>query len=287
MPELPEVQTVVNTLRPGLLDATIMAVTLARRDVVEPAGTDLAALLPGRRIDDITRRGKRIVFTLDNGQRFFVHLGMTGQLTLSPPAAPLQKHTHLLVDVRSRPRCQLRFCDPRRFGWVRWLGTADACDEGMGPEPLSLSAGELFARLSRTRRPIKTALLDQTLIAGIGNIYADEALFAAGISPLTAANELTAQQVARLNRAIKQVLRAAIRHHGSTLRNYRDANGKTGAFQNLHRVYGREGEPCKRCRTAIRRLVLSGRSAHYCPRCQNAEEILTAEDAEKKPFNRG
>lgn len=274
MPELPEVQTVVVTLQPKLLGRTVRAVYLGRPDILTPAGTDLPALLVGRSVRSIQRRGKRIIFLLSDGGRFYVHLGMTGQLTLADPAAPLPPHTHLTIDVEGAPGtrapAQLRFRDPRRFGGVWWLGDSTPGDAGMGPEPLGLRPAQLAARLARTTRAVKNALLDQSLVAGLGNIYVDESLFAAGLHPLAPADRLTPEQVSRLNRAIKATLRRAIRHRGSTLRDYRDADGAAGGFQSLHRVYDRAGKPCPHCKSPIERIVLGGRSTHFCPRCQPA-----------------
>ena len=266
MPELPEVQTVVLTLQPKAVGRTIRAVTHLRPDIVTPAGVDLPALLRGRRIGSIERRGKRIVFTLDDANRFYIHLGMTGQLTITTPDAPAASHTHLELDLGGDQR--LRFRDPRRFGGVWWLGRDALPDAGMGPEPLQLRPAQLFRRLHNTTRAVKNALMDQTVVAGLGNIYVDEALFAAGIHPLAPANALTVEQVTRLNRAIKTTLRRALRHRGSTLRDYMDADGAGGSFQNLHRVYDRAGEPCRKCRSRVERIVLGGRSTHFCPTCQ-------------------
>jgi len=266
MPELPEVQTVVNSLRPTLLGRTIVAVGLARRDIVEPADIDLPALILGRSVRDIHRRGKRIVFTLDTAQRFYIHLGMSGRLTVGPESEAVGPHTHL--QIRFENGAVLRFRDARRFGGVWWLGSAPDDDDTMGPEPLDLRPAELARRLARTRRAIKSALLDQSLIAGLGNIYVDESLFAAGIHPLTRADRLTRQQSVKLMRAIKATLRRALNHRGSTLRDYRDANGEAGNFQKLHRVYGRESEPCCKCKAPITRIVIGGRSTHFCPACQ-------------------
>ena len=269
MPELPEVQTVVTTLRPGVVGKLIRGVVLHRTDIVCPPDADLPAHLVGRKVASVDRRGKRIVFTLDDGDRFYIHLGMTGQLTLvdrrSLAASPAAKHTHLELDLGTR---HLRFRDPRRFGGVWWLGADDGADCGMGPEPLTLRPAQLARRLAKTRRAIKSALLDQALVAGLGNIYVDESLFLAGIHPLAKANELTSRQVSRLNRAIKATLRRAIRHRGSSLRDYVDAEGSAGAFQKLHRVYDRAGKPCGKCRAPIERFVLGGRSTHFCPKCQ-------------------
>jgi formamidopyrimidine-DNA glycosylase len=269
MPELPEVQTVVLTLRPKVVGRAIRGVALARRDIVSPVTIDLVTQLTGRTIRNVARRGKRIVFTLDDGNRFYIHLGMTGQLTTARPDAEAPPHTHLELDVG--PGRVLRFRDPRRFGGVWWLGSEDgAQDVGMGPEPLAMRPAQLAKRLGRTTRAVKNALMDQRVVAGLGNIYVDESLFAAGIHPLARADALTAEQVARLNRAIKATLRRALRHRGSTLRDYRDADGESGGFQKLHRVYDRAGKPCRRCRTPIERIVLGGRSTHFCPRCQPA-----------------
>lgn len=276
MPELPEVQTVVNTLSPRVVGRRICAVALHRGDIVAPMGTDLVGHLTNRTIAQITRRGKRIVFTLDDGNRFFIHLGMTGRLTVESPDAPLTKHTHLVMKLHSRSplhageresALELRFRDPRRFGGVFWLGRDDS-DASMGPEPLSLMVDDLFPRLQRTKRFIKTALLDQKLIAGLGNIYVDEALHAARIYPKLRADRLTRDQVGKLVASIKIVLKRALRHRGSTLRDFVDADGLEGAFQKLHRVYDREGKPCLTCSAPIRRVVLGGRSTHFCPACQ-------------------
>jgi formamidopyrimidine-DNA glycosylase len=267
MPELPEVETVVRTLRPRLVGSIIRAVRLERADILDPLGTDLAAHLVGRSVTTVERRGKRIIVALDNAERFYIHLGMTGQLTVVAADEPLRNHTHLVLELAGEAKMELRFRDPRRFGGIWWLGQAGS-DEGMGPEPLTIRPAQLAERLKKTRRAIKVALLDQSIIAGLGNIYVDESLFIARIHPLVPANRITTAQVARLNRAIKLTLRKAIHHRGSTLRDYRDADGEAGGYQSRHAVYGREGEPCVECKTPIRRIVLGGRSTHFCLNCQ-------------------
>lgn len=264
MPELPEVQTVVTTLRPRVLGRVIRRVVSFRPDIVTPAGADLPSLLAGRMVRSIDRRGKRIIFTLDDDNRFYIHLGMSGRLSVVPPGTPLPTHIHLELDVGDE---HMRFRDPRRFGGVWWLGRGSA-DDGIGPEPLGLRSSELLRRLSRTTRAVKNALLDQRLVAGLGNIYVDEALHAAQIHPLTPADQLSAAEVGRLSRSIKATLNRAIRHRGSTLRDYTDANGAAGGFQKLHRVYDRSGDPCHHCRAPIERIVLGGRSTHFCSKCQ-------------------
>ena len=265
MPELPEVQTVVTTLAPRVLGRRIERVVHVRDDMVTPAGFDLTVTLAGRTIDRLSRRGKRIVFHLDDGHAFFIHLGMTGRLLVEPREAPIEPHTHLRLNVGDGK--ELRFRDPRRFGEIRWLG-ADLGDEKMGPEPLTMRTSDLATRLRKTQRAIKNALMDQSVVAGLGNIYVDESLFDAGIHPLKLANRLTTEQVASLTKSIKKVLRRAIRHRGSTLRDYVDAEGGRGAFQRLHSVYDRAGKPCRRCKMPIKRIVLGGRSTHFCPSCQ-------------------
>jgi formamidopyrimidine-DNA glycosylase len=265
MPELPEVQTVVNTLRPGVVGRRLARVVLHRGDVVVPAGVDLVLNLADRKITAIERRAKRIVLSLDDGNRFFIHLGMTGQLTIATVDEPLKKHTHFVADLDDGR--QLRFVDPRRFGGIHWLG-ARVDEANIGPEPLRIRSITLGRQLAKTRRAIKTALLDQKVVAGIGNIYADESLWAAGIHPLTPAHALSPAQVDRLGKAIKRILRRAILAGGSTLRDYVNANGQAGAYQQRHRVYDRAGKPCRHCQTPIERIVLGGRSTHYCPACQ-------------------
>jgi formamidopyrimidine-DNA glycosylase len=265
MPELPEVQTVVTSLRPRVVGRVVSDVTLRRTDILTPRGINLIALLKGRAIASVERRAKRVVFTLDDANGFYIHLGMSGQLTVESPAAEVRKHTHLILHLADT---DVRFRDPRRFGGVFWLGRDGSGEENLGPEPLTLTPRRLGTLLAGTRRAIKTALLDQRLIAGIGNIYADEALFAAGIHPCRPANELTADEVARLNRAIKLTLRRAIRHRGSTLRDFVDAANSPGDYRLRHRVYDREGEPCPKCKSDIERIVLGGRSTCFCPACQ-------------------
>jgi formamidopyrimidine-DNA glycosylase len=270
MPELPEVQTVVSTLAPRVTGARLLHVQLNRTDIVSPMGIDLAGLMEGRTITAVDRRAKRIVFTIDDCDRFYIHLGMSGQLTLEAPGAEVKSHTHLVVTLETGSKLvELRFRDPRRFGGVFWLGSETA-EGSLGPEPLTLRAAALAKALARTRRPIKAALLDQQVIAGIGNIYADESLFLAGVHPLTLANALTIEDVARLNRGIKRVLRRAIAARGSTLRDYVNADKAPGEYRAKHQVYGRVGEPCRTCKTAIERIVLTGRSTCFCPRCQKA-----------------
>lgn len=267
MPELPEVQTVVNTLRPLLVGRAVVRVPHVREDIVSPAGTDLVARMTRRRVTQVERRAKRIVLTLDDGNRLYFHLGMTGRLTIVAPGVKPLKHTHFILLLDNAR--QLHFTDARRFGGVFWLGQDDHV--ALGPEPLRLKPNHLARQLAKTRRAIKTALLDQRLIAGIGNIYADETLFRAGVHPLRPACEIDAEAVRRINAALKRVLNRAIRAGGSSISDYVDASGQRGSFQTLHRVYDRAGAPCRSCRTLIVRIVVGGRSTHFCPTCQRAD----------------
>ncbi len=257
----------VDTLRPAVVGGRIASVVLHRTDVLQPAGFDLAGQLTGRAIASIDRRAKRIVFRLDDENRFYIHLGMTGRLTVESAQDPFLPHTHLVITLDGTSQ-QLRFRDPRRFGGIWWMGLDDASEKNIGPEPLALRGLQLAKRLARTTRAIKNALLDQSVIAGLGNIYVDESLFKAGIHPLVAADRLSIEQVGKLNRAIKFTLRKALRHRGSTLRDYFDSNGNPGGFQKLHTVYDRAKLPCRKCKTPIERIVLGGRSTHFCPQCQ-------------------
>ena len=268
MPELPEVQTVVDTLRPHVEGRVLLGVTLHREDFGTPIGHDWS-ILAGLRVLSLHRRAKRIVFSLEGGDRFYGHLGMTGRMTFEPADAEVKKHTHATLAFDGG---EVRCVDSRRFGGLVWLGSSDD-GARLGPEPLTMRSQQLADRLLRTRRPLKSALLDQTFVAGLGNIYVDEALFAAGLHPLTACCDVDRPTAGRLSRAIKLTLNKAIRHKGSTLRDYVDAAGNKGGFQKLHRVYDRAGAPCRRCRTAIERFVLGGRSTHFCPRCQPALTI--------------
>lgn len=265
MPELPEVQHVVDTLRPHVVGARIDSVRLNRRDIVQPAGFNLRGALSGKSIIDISRRAKRIVFLLDNGQTFYIHLGMTGRLVVIQPDVPKPRHTHLTIDIDRPVISQIRFTDPRRFGGVFWMND----ESSLGPEPLTISPRELVQRLTKTKRVIKSALLDQKLIAGLGNIYVDESLFDAGIHPERNSNELSPDEIGRLCRSIKRVLKKAIVSGGSSLRDYVDANGNRGSFQKLHRVYGRSGEACVKCRSTIVSKVLGGRTTAFCEKCQS------------------
>lgn len=268
MPELPEVETIARQLHAGLTGRRLGALTLSRADIVRAAPGPLADLLPGRGVIGVTRRAKRVIVALDPPGELIFHLGMTGRLTITPAGAPLEPHTHLRIGVENG---ELRFRDPRRFGGVWLLAAGDGATAprlgALGPEPLTLRLPE-FRRILARRRQIKALLMDQAAIAGLGNIYCDESLHAARVHPLTPACDLPLEGARRLLHAIKRILRRAINHRGTTFMDYRSPDGQPGSFQRLHRVYQRDGSPCKTCRTKIVRMVAAGRGTFLCPRCQ-------------------
>jgi formamidopyrimidine-DNA glycosylase len=271
MPELPEVETIARGLAAALVGSTVADVSHAREDYVRSPPPGVRELLRGRKVVAVTRHGKQLTVHLGGGVRVLVHLGMSGTLRLCDRALPREPHTHLVLSLRERPE-ELRLHDPRRFGgaWIRADGAADgSAPSPLGPDALSLGWPAFRALLGRPRQ-IKALLLDQRAVAGLGNIYVDEALWAAGIHPLRRADTIDADRARLLHRALRRILRSAIRHGGSTLRDYRDSAGKAGRFQSRHRVYGREGLPCARCGTTIVRRWMAGRSSHVCPHCQRA-----------------
>lgn len=270
MPELPEAETIARQLRAVLPGLRVRQVRVLRPDVIKTGATELPAGLTGRTLQKVNRRGKRVELEFDGGRRLLFALGMTGQLLLEPSDRPAAKHTHLCLTFG--PPGELRFRDPRRFGRV-WLLGAGAEEPGrpLGPDAIGVRWSE-FRRLLARRRQIKALLLDQTALAGMGNIYTDEALHRAGIHPLTPADRLALAEGKRLLQAIRQVLRQAIRRSGTTISDYTDADGQAGGFQFCLRVYGRVGQPCPVCGTTIRRIAAAGRSTYLCPRCQRRRQ---------------
>lgn len=280
VPELPEVETIVRGLERRVVGDTIESVWIgSRKQPLKSTAAAIVKALEGMRIERVHRAGKHIVFDLEsfaqppkgkrskipdnNAAQWVVHLGMTGRMVVSDPSVEVVKHTHLIATLASGR--DLRFVDPRMFGK---LSIHSAGFDPGGVEPLEVSE-ERFVSLFRGRKtPIKSALLNQKLVRGVGNIYADESLFRAGIRPRRRAAAVTQRELLKLYRSVREVLREAIALGGSSVSNYVDADGREGFFQLEHRVYGREGEPCRVCKTAIRRVVLAGRSSHYCPKCQ-------------------
>jgi formamidopyrimidine-DNA glycosylase len=260
MPELPEVETVVRTVAPRMTGRRILSAEFHSRFVTPGNRKLLASRLAGRRVESVRRRGKFIVISLDQGT-LAVHLGMTGRLLVS--AQPGQ-HTYGVFTLEDG---QVLYDDPRQFGRIEWSAGAPKRVGALGPEPLEIGLEEFRGRLKRRAR-IKPLLMNQTFLAGMGNIYADESLFKAGIHPLAIAAKLTAARAARLHQAIRDTLGEAIAMGGSSVSDYVDANGERGWFQVQHCVYGREGEPCRRCGTAIRKIVVAQRGTHFCTKCQ-------------------
>jgi formamidopyrimidine-DNA glycosylase len=274
MPELPEAQTIVGDLRRHVMGRLLAGADVAHPDVLvgplDPRGLDAA--VRGNRIEAVERRGKNVVLRLSTGARLLINLGMTGRLVSSgaPAAAGLG---HVAVAFRFQDGGALLFDDARRFGRVALLSPEAwrrrTAELGLEPLDEGFTVDALRALVRATRSPVRNLLLDQRRIAGIGNIYANEALYRACIRPRRRARTLTRRETALLRDAIVAVLRDAIRARGTTLRDYRDGNGEAGGFEPLLEVYGREGEPCPRCGTPIRRVVLTNRSAFYCPSCQS------------------
>jgi len=271
MPELPEVETVVRDLRPMLIGKRLAAIRRSKHQLRTKWSNAWEPRLIGSRIDAIRRRGKWILIDLQPQGLFVVHLGMTGQLTVTPCATPLENHVHLVCDLDAGAE-QLRFRDIRRFGSATYHDDETAWNsahaEDLGPEPFDLTALAFRQSLSRTDRCVKAVLLDQSVVAGVGNIYADESLFAARINPHRLGSDLSSGEAELIRRAIVRVLTRAIKYRGSSIRNYVGGSGLKGEFQNEFSVYGRTGEPCRRCQTKIERVRLAGRSTHYCPNCQ-------------------
>jgi formamidopyrimidine-DNA glycosylase len=293
VPELPEVETIANGLNQRVAGDTIESVWIGEKlqPLKSPAAL-IVSTLEGKRIIRVHRAGKHIILDLqaltkakrkarssparrsqtaslrktatrDEKAQWIVHLGMTGQLVVCQPDSEIAKHTHLIAQLASGR--ELRFVDPRMFG--KLSVHLDGFDPG-GIEPLETSEEQFRSVFHGRKTPIKSALLNQKLLRGVGNIYADEALFRAGIRPKRRAATLSRERLRKLHGAVREVLLEAIRAGGSSISDYVNADGEEGLFQIEHRVYGREGEPCLKCNTPIRRVVIAGRSSHYCPKCQ-------------------
>ncbi len=297
MPELPEVETIARGLANRVTGDLIESVWLGpKKEPLKSPAAQIAKALEGSRISSVRRMGKHIVFDLEPapeaqkvsrpkpktprrstaqylanaGQglhaashvQWIVHLGMTGSLRVCEPQIEIAKHTHAILKLASGR--ELRFVDPRRFGR---LSVATAFDAA-GVEPLEVDLAGFVSLFRGRKTPIKSALLNQKLLRGVGNIYADESLFRAGIRPRRRASSVTGDQLKKLYAGLQQVLSEAIALGGSSISDYVDADGEGGFFQLEHRVYGREGELCLVCKAPIKRVVIAGRSSHYCPRCQ-------------------
>jgi formamidopyrimidine-DNA glycosylase len=307
MPELPEVETIARGLAQRVTADVIESVWLSQKpEPLKSSATEISRTLEHSRIAAIHRMGKHIVFDLEPNQverapspagghrtrnrrvrpetsfgrnlsaremvadegvrptqsHFIVHLGMSGRLQVCDPQSELLPHTHAILRLKSGR--ELRFVDPRRFGRLSVVRDFEAT----GVEPLEIDLDRFVSLFRGRKTPMKSALLNQKLLRGVGNIYADESLFRAGIRPRRRASTITRDQFAKLLKAIKEVLNEAIVAGGSSISDYVDSDGEAGFFQLQHRVYGREGQPCLVCSTPIKRVVIAGRSSHYCPNCQ-------------------
>jgi len=295
MPELPEVETVARGLQRSVVGRRILSVRLGKTDFID----DPAALeqhLPGRQIEKVERYGKFMLLRLSpiagvrdsnaNGDAapasLLVHLGMTGNLAPCPATKPCEKHTHVLMQLDDGS--ELRYTDPRRFGRMAYLPEASLAEElvSFGADPLEVSAKEFATRVRSRRARIKALLLDQSVLRGVGNIYADESLWRAKIHPARLASTLSKEQTLTLRRVLRDVLRKAIAARGSSISNFLDADGEPGEYQRHHRAYGREGKRCYRCGGAIRRIIVAGRGSYFCPRCQPAARAARRKAARKR-----
>jgi formamidopyrimidine-DNA glycosylase len=280
MPELPEVETVARGLRLTVLGRRILSVTLRKTDFIDDPSL-IERHLPGRRIEAVERYGKFMLLRLSAAQgeenstngdnapaALLVHLGMTGHIASTAVAQPWEKHTHAgfaLDDGR-----ELRYTDARRFGRLAYLSATllPAELEGFGADPLEVTAEEFATRIRSRQSRIKALLLDQTVLRGVGNIYADESLWRAKVHPAKLGARINKKQAALLHRALQDILKKAIVLRGSSIANFVDGEGNPGEYQQHHRAYGREGEKCYRCGTNIRRAIVAGRSSYFCPKCQ-------------------
>ncbi len=279
MPELPEVETTRRGLAPHVEGRRIAGVTLRRPDLRWPIPDEVRELLPGQRIDAVRRRAKYLLLDTAAGSAL-LHLGMSGSLRVLPARTPVTAHDHvdlLLEDGRGSGARVLRFNDPRRFGCLLWQapGTIHELLRQLGPEPLSdgfdgaaFDGDYLYARSRGRKAPVKTFLMDQQVVVGVGNIYAAEALFEAGISPLRAAGQVSRERYRVLADAVRRILAAAIERGGTTLRDFISPDGAPGYFEQELSAYGRGGEPCPRCGRPLRQASIGQRTTAWCTRCQ-------------------
>lgn len=269
MPELPEVETIVRELKPRLSGKTIENIDVLWPRTVGGDMESFAHILSGKVIRDINRRGKYICFSLDNRLHLTVHLRMTGKFVFNTDE---KERNHIRVIFHFNHSSPVYFVDTRKFGRMKlWLPGEELLPH-LGPEPLEEKTVYPVLSNLQSRRSIKTLLLDQEILAGIGNIYADEALYKAGIHPLTAGNRVSKIKARALSRALPELLLAAVENKGTTISDYRTTDHSKGENQNYLNVYGRTGQPCYKCGTAIQRIIVNQRGSHFCPRCQRVKK---------------
>jgi formamidopyrimidine-DNA glycosylase len=271
MPELPEAECVRQTLTPKLTGRRVASVRVGLAKIARPDPSAFGKGLKGRTVVSTGRHGKMLLIYLDDGAIWNIHLGMTGQVILAAKR-PKAKHIHITVGF-SDGGDRLYYRDMRQFGFMGYWPDEEALRKGplknFGPDALLISPQEFTSALAGRKAPLKNLLLDQRILAGVGNIYADEALHRAGLSPLAKPVDLKSAQFAELHAQIQITLKDALSKGGSSVRNFVDAEGRAGTFQHAHRVYRRGGQPCGVCGGTIQRVVLAGRSTHYCPCCQS------------------
>jgi formamidopyrimidine-DNA glycosylase len=267
LPELPEVETIVRSIASHLLGQTILHAAVSSHRVTRGSWARTVKRLTGASIRGVLRRGKQIYFELDRGV-LYIHLGMTGKLLWRAEGVKDNARSKYLRASLDFDSGTLLYEDVRQFGRFEFFAEMPEHFERAGPDALSVTFAEFFERLKRRKGHIKPLLLNQSFIAGVGNIYADESLFAARVNPRTQAGRISQKRAEELHRRIVEILELAIHHRGSSISDYVDAAGARGSFQLQHNVYGRAGEPCPRCGHSIRRILLGQRGTHYCPRCQ-------------------
>jgi len=272
MPELPEVETIVRGLREIVLGKKIKVIKIVPCRVLQNNPGYIKRSLTGEKIKGVKRRGKNIILQLSSGDFVLIHLGMSGHLFFLDKPTSMGKHDH--IDLVFSDNSSLRYNDIRKFGKFELVKSCspEKVEEllGLGPEPLDISKADFVKLLQKRKGKIKPALLNQKIIAGIGNIYADEALFEAKIHPEEKACDITSDRLIKLHRAVRKILKEAIIAGGSSVDDYLDLEGKEGVFQLQHKAYGRKGEPCPRCKAKIKRIVLNQRSSYFCPECQKS-----------------
>jgi len=271
MPELPEVETTRRGVEPHVVGQVISEIILRRRDLRQPVTRGISAI-EGHRVEAVTRRSKYLLFTIQGAGTVLIHLGMSGSLRVVDPGEEWRKHDHVGITLGNGK--QLRFHDPRRFGLVLWFKGDPAAHPllaRLGPEPLGdgVTAEHLKAACARRSAAIKGVIMDASVVVGVGNIYASESLFRAGISPRTAARRLSRPRLEKLVTAIREVLADSIREGGTTLRDFLNSEGNPGYFKQRLFVYDRKGEPCRVCGTPIRHAVMGQRATYWCPKCQS------------------
>jgi formamidopyrimidine-DNA glycosylase len=263
VPELPEVETVVRSIAPHLRGHIVLRAEVRSHRVTRQNFAQTEAQLTGSAILNVVRHGKQIHIQLDRGT-LYVHLGMTGKLLWN---AAEDKFTRAVLDLENGT---LQYNDIRQFGRFEFFATVPQQIGGKGPDALTVDFATFYARLKKHRGAVKTVLLNQAFIAGVGNIYADEILFASAVHPRTTVARISVERAKRIHQQTIEILAAAVQLRGSSISDYVDSAGEKGSFQNLHQVYGRSGLPCAKCGTAVRRIVVGQRGTHYCPRCQRA-----------------